>query len=182
MSGKSTGMILLGILAVAGLGLSGFMFFKNEIVSPPTNSGSILVGLWDFVNYNYGYAPHDETNDWLIQPMLGLYNDTRYLAFSNNNTRFTLLRDGYYKVNLNMLVISLIDGQMYNMYLLKNGVRYKTMFCLTAYSVTGGWMSSSVFVHSNGTDYIEINGYHSSDPFGPFYTVYDYQFSIEYML
>ena len=34
MSKRSYSVIILGILAVAGLGLSGFMFLKNEIIFP----------------------------------------------------------------------------------------------------------------------------------------------------
>ena len=37
MSNRSSGIIILGILAVTGLGLSGFMFVKNEIIDPSGN-------------------------------------------------------------------------------------------------------------------------------------------------
>ncbi|HUW89067.1 MAG TPA: hypothetical protein VMV43_00960 [Candidatus Nanopelagicaceae bacterium] len=60
MSVRSAGMILLGIVALAGLGLSGYMFVKYEFLSPITptkDSGLTLVGLWDDLNQNTNYAP-----------------------------------------------------------------------------------------------------------------------------
>jgi len=47
MSDKSIGTILLGIIAIAGLGLSGLIFIKDNILFPASDTGLVLVGLWD---------------------------------------------------------------------------------------------------------------------------------------
>ncbi|MBN1803312.1 MAG: hypothetical protein JW891_17505 [Candidatus Lokiarchaeota archaeon] len=188
MSDKNTGLILIGILAIAGLGLGGYLIVKNEIISPPSrNTGSILVGSWDYFTRNIVQPSHNES-DWLLQvlwtsyPNVNTYNDTRYLSFSNNNTRFTLVKEGYYKFNLNALLVDLIIGSSYHLYACKNGDVYKTLGYVIDPTTTGEWFSGSIIVYSDGNDYFEINGYHPSDSFGFFYSIADYQFSIEYMI
>ena len=62
MSERKGGMLLLGIIAIAALGLSGYMFVKNEIFTTPgtttPENGLILVGLWDDFTKNKEYAPY----------------------------------------------------------------------------------------------------------------------------
>jgi hypothetical protein len=48
MSGRRAGMVLLGTIALAGVGMSGYLLLKYEFMSPNTpsaDSGLILVGL-----------------------------------------------------------------------------------------------------------------------------------------
>jgi len=95
MSCRSAGTVLLGIIALVGLGLSGYMFLKYEFLSPITptkDSGLILVGFWDDLDENTDYTPWNFNDDWLVEFSDSPFNDSNYISVSNGNTRFALLQ------------------------------------------------------------------------------------------
>jgi len=55
MSKRSSSVIILGILAVAGLGLSGFMFLKNEIFFPDFPEDTAIKKIWYAENLDSTY-------------------------------------------------------------------------------------------------------------------------------
>ena len=46
MSKRSFGVIIIAILAIAGLGLSGFMFFKSEILVTEDAEDTVIKNIW----------------------------------------------------------------------------------------------------------------------------------------
>ena len=88
-------------------------------------------------------------------------NNTAYISVSNTNTRITLLKSGWYRIHLSVLLWGVSPDSSYWIELLKDGVRelyldryeQSTTVDSVMYSV-----DSSSFVYSNGTNYIEING------------------------
>ncbi len=81
MSERSTGVILLGILAVAGLGLSGYMFFKNEIIFP---SNTAIRNVWYVEKYSSHYDPADSCEDIPSMNILATVNsgESLYMLFN----------------------------------------------------------------------------------------------------
>ena len=78
---------------------------------------------------------------------------------SNENTRFTLMRAGYYELTLIAYLYSVTEGYDYGIKLLKNGVwenyiyRLKPEEDIDTYYFT----TCSIMLYSNGNDYFEIN-------------------------
>ena len=182
MSDKSTGTILLGIIAIAGLGLSGFMFVKNEIVFPSSDTGLLLVGAWNDLDYNIAHAPHTEMDDYLLEFRLSLFNNSNYVSFNADNTRF-VLSPGLYKINLAIIFTGITVNETYYTQLLTNGLnnnffnRYETSANPES---TYHTFSSSLYVRANGVDYFEIRCTSRGDYFFPHDDEYN-QLSIEYV-
>ncbi len=186
MSGRSAGMVLLGIIALGGLGLSGYMFLKYEFLSPITptkDSGLILVGLWNNLDKNIDYAPWDSDDDWLVEFRDSPLNDSNYISVDNGNTRFALIRAGFYKITLKILLWNLAFGDAFYVHLRRNGV-YESTFDYFSKSDHPGTTSyqvlSSLYIYSNGLDSFTINCYSLFDP--SFTGGGDSQLSIEYVL
>ena len=185
MSERSTGVIILGILAIAGLGLSGYMFAKYEFLSPVTDNGSILVGSWEDLYRNMDYAPYDEDVDWLLELGNGQSNNSNFISCSNDNTRFTLLRTGCYKLTLHLYLANIQPDTHYYVHLLRNG---DTEHIISKISTTANPFSSyyhtvsSLFFTSNSGDYFEIRCTSSTLALALSITQTLNQFSIEYYL
>ena len=82
MSERSTGVILLGILAIAGLGLSGYMFLKNEIIFP---SNTVIKHIWYVEDFDSKYDPDEVSfNDITSMNILATVNtgESLYLLFN----------------------------------------------------------------------------------------------------
>lgn len=184
MSGRSAGMVLLGIIALTGVFMSGYLLLKYEFISPSTpsaDSGLILVGLWDDLDTNMNYPPWDDGGNWLLRLRLGRFNDSSYISVSNQNTNFRLLKPGFYKITLTLLLIHLDASAIYFVELQRNSftdhIFERAANCSTWYHI-----QSSLYVYGNGIDYFQINCYSPGDP--SFIASGDYycQLSIEYVL
>ena len=113
---------------------------------------------WEDLDKNMAYS-HGEQYDWLIQFLDNQYNDSRYISVTNDNTRFTLTRAGYYKLTLIACLDSVSDGYEYALKLLKNGVwdNYIHRYDALSGSPSYYFMTCSIMVHSDGNDFFEIN-------------------------
>ena len=188
MSERKGGMLLLGIVAIAALGLSGYLFFKNEIFTTPgtTNpdSGLVLVGLWDDLEKNTEFAPFTADDSWLVEFSNSQFNNTNHIEASNNNTSFKLLEEGFYKITLLIMLYSVDATEVYWAYLLRNG-EFEQCFDRVAISTnqpsTFFQIESSLYVKSTGLDNFSIRCYStSSDAFEVALSQDFNQLSIEY--
>ena len=186
MSSRSGGMILLGIIALAGLGLSGYMFLKYEFLSPTNDSGLILVGLWDNLNENLDYTPYDSTADFLVELKESPFNDSAYVSVSHGNTRFVLKQAGFYKITLNIQFQAIGASYIYEVYLRRNS-DIERKFAIIAISANPGsnmyYLQASLYIESNGIDFFQINCLSTGDSYFIISNSNQYnQLSIEYVM
>ncbi len=180
-SGSGTALGIIGIILAAGaIGFAFFVWNGQNTTNSNLNSeiddltdtlnnltGTIFVGKWDALDDNYDYAPHNLTNDWFYEFGSNSLNNTDYIAVSNTNTRITLLKSGWYRIHISVLLWKLNSTDtVFKTMMLKDGVpefafnRLQTGFTDDSY-----WLhfDSSAFVYSNGTNYIEFNGFSNKD-------------------
>lgn len=106
MSDRSIGVILLGILAVAGLGLSGYMFIKNELVytyGNPTLKTKV---------YKDNRAQALSDNIWLQV----IFSDESYdvgNCFNLATNTFLVPKSGYYQIYAGVYFNNVEDNRWY---------------------------------------------------------------------
>ena len=185
MSERKGGIILLGIIAFAALGFSGYAFVKDEFFSATSpDTGLTLVGLWDDLVKNTEYAPFTSDDSWLIEFNNNQFNNSNHISVSNNNTSFQLLREGFYKITLLLLLYDVAASEVYWAYFIRNGLYDH---CLARVAISDNPSSpyhqveSSVYVKSTGLDNFSIRCYSTgSDAFEIGYLQNFNQLSIEY--
>ena len=175
MSERKGAIILIGIIAIGALGFSGYMFVTNELfVTPeatppaiPPDSGLILVGLWEDFSKNTEYAPDTTDASWRIEFNDNQFNNSNYISVSNNNTRFKLLKEGFYKITLLALLDDIDASAVYWAYLIRNNT-FDHCFDRVAISDYPSspfhQIESSLYVKSTGLDNFYIRCYSSGDP------------------
>ncbi len=142
----------------------------------------IVVGIWNAFDENQDFAPHTYQNDWLLEFLDNKLNNTDYISVSNTNTRITLLKSGWYRIHLSVLLAGLGPSNVYLITIFKDGaIEFQLERYETGTSSVGYYnIYSSAFVYSNGTNYIEINGLATAN----FYVSLDVysQLTIEYVV
>ncbi len=156
----------------------------NNLVSILNNvTRPIVVGIWDELDRNMDYTPHNLQNDWLIELGDNKLFSTEHLSLSNSYTRISLLEVGWYRIHLSLMVTDLAAAKNYRIHLYKDD-EYESSFDYFELSAGNDIdfyvIHSSVFVNSDGTNYIELNGYCSTDNFITSYQNYN-QLTIEYV-
>jgi len=142
----------------------------------------IVVGIWNAFDENQDFAPHTYQNDWLLEFLNNKLNNTDYISVSNNNTRITLLKSGWYRIHLSVLLAGLGPSNIYLITIFKDGaIEFQLERYETGTSSVGYYnIYSSAFVYSNGTNYIEINGLATANFYVPL-DLYS-QLTIEYVV
>ncbi len=129
---------------------------------------TIVVGMWDTLHENTDYGTHTSALDWLFEFGDNKFNDTDYISVSNTNTRITLLQPGWYRIHISVLLGNIDPSSSYWVRLLKDD---NIELFLDRHDTSSAdvipWYSvdSSAFVYSDGTNYIELNGWSNSDAF-----------------
>ncbi len=190
MANGKGGTAFLAILAIAALGLSGYLFVDNFFLSDDTHThepdGLNLVALWEDLDQNKVNNPAFSTDtNFLVEFTNNITINTEYVQVVNS-TRFILTKIGLYKINLNLLVSNVDVSSIYWIIFRQNGTtcgyidRFGTGTVLDSpfYQVT-----SSLYVNNTGINtYYEINGQSSGDPFFTSSTDQKFnQLSIEYL-
>ncbi|MFX1275841.1 MAG: hypothetical protein ACFFBP_05350 [Promethearchaeota archaeon] len=127
MSESKAGIIILGIVAIASLGLSGYMFLTNEIFVSPDNQ-NIVVGMWDNLDENMDFADYNETNKFLIELKDQKIINNNYISISNANTTIWLLKPGLYKISCIIDLTNLGDTDLYRGQIIEDSTIYEDVF------------------------------------------------------
>ncbi len=202
MGSSGTALGIIGIILAAGA--IGFAFFVwngqnttnsdlddltdviNDLESDSNNlTQTIVVGIWERLVDNQDFAPHDTQRDWLFEFGDNTMNNTDYISVSNTNTRITLLKSGWYRIHLSVILGSIGSNSRYWVSILKDNVTefYFDRF-ETGATVGSTWhyLESSAFVYSNSTNSIELRGWSNTDDFYSNGNSLFNQLTIEYVL
>ncbi len=183
---KNAALVIITIIALAGLGLGGYSFYKLQtegnlqvILIPP--EGSKVVGLW--TNLSRAIYGSYNTTDWLVEVNNSQILRSNYVVLSNNNTNFTMQKSGWYKVHLSLVLVNLTSNFEYYINFNRNS---SLEFSFDKFNSTGTpyrLINSYQFIYFNNSDYFEINC-KSNDEFNigttELYQNYN-QLSIEYI-
>ncbi len=160
----------------------------NDLIDEFNNrTRTLVVGVWVGLVDNYDYSPHNLTNDWLFHFGVNNLSNTDYISVSNNNTRITLTKSGWYRIHLSLLYWFISPNFLYKTSILKDGaIEFVLDRLVTNSTVDSYWhdIDSSAFVFSNSANYIELNGFsNGDDDFNPYIdAAHDYnQLTIEYV-
>jgi len=172
MSKNSGGFIILGLISIAGLGLGGYTFFVTQIFVIPEETGPNIVGIWDALEADYTHYPYITPTNWLFKLSANSYINPEYVSVNNSYTRITLVKQGWYRIQLSVLLES-VDApfNIYRLGLLKNGTIIFNFDYVQSFSSTNPYkrnVNAEGYVLSDGNDYIEISGYSSGDIFIPY--------------
>ena len=164
------GGTVLGIIGIIlSAGAIGFTFVVWNGQKTTNNlTRTNVVGVWDALNDNQDFAPYNLQRDWLLEFRDSSLNNTDYISVSNTNTRIKLLKSGWYRIHLSVLLVGMSPDRSYRMRILKDGaIEFDLDFYETALTLVSIYhtIDSSAFVYSDGTNFIEIRGYSSSDDF-----------------
>ena len=176
MGNNGAALGIIEIILCAGVGVFAFFIWNGQNT---TNSGiddlndqindleldfnnsiiTMVVGIWDSLDQNMDYSPHDLSTDWLIEFHDNNLTNPEYISVSNGNTRITLLQSGWYRIHLSVALTNHFGSSFYWIYLLKDGVEDENFdaYSTSSYTPPLRHIDSSVFIYSNGTNYIEVN-------------------------
>ncbi len=148
MGNNTAAIIILGILAVTGLGLSAYMFVSYEIFGAGDINGSdgfngidgedgldgedgtILVALWEDLDKNIDTPPFTEDYNFLLEYLDNQTINPNYVTVGATN--FTLTTPGFYKITVSVFLSDLETGERYWIQLIENGLLEKCLIISTA--------------------------------------------------
>jgi hypothetical protein len=160
MGRGGTALGIIGIILAAGaIGFTFVVWNGQNTTNSLTRTN--VVGIWDSLADNQDYPPYNLQNDWLLEFGDNSFNNTDYVSVSNTNTRITLLKPGWYRIHLSVLLTGIDPNRNYRIRILKDGaIEFDLDFYHTALTVVSTYhtIDSSAFVYSDGTNYIELNG------------------------
>lgn len=165
-SGKGIGIIALMIgIAAFSLGLWPIIF---PSITGPSEGSLTLVALWEDLDENKDYSPYTDDDDWLIELEDNQYIDSDHISLSQGNTRFTLLKEGFYKINLRLILAQISPDSIYWIDLLRNTTFVQCFERIVANDDVYNQYyhsSSSLYINSSSIDYFMIRVHCSSDPY-----------------
>ncbi len=138
---------LIGIILGAGGIAFGFFNMNNQNNNLTQN---IVVGIWDSLTDNLDFVPFNTQNFWLFEFGDNKLNNTDYISVSNNNTRITLLKTGWYQIHFNVLLSNIGASESYWTEIYKDGT-YE--FSLDRHQTSAIIDSSYHYIDSSGFIY-----------------------------
>ncbi|MFW9970650.1 MAG: hypothetical protein ACFFDF_10655 [Candidatus Odinarchaeota archaeon] len=161
MGNKALGTIaVLGIIIGAsglGLGIFSFMNIQANQGSPKT-PGVVVVGIWDALYKNKDYAPYNTDQQWLIRVDYILANNSEYFFLNRTDTRFHLIKSGWYRVNLLLTLVSISGTADIYFRAYKNG-NTAVAFSIHHNSTIDGDVNTiegQFYIYSDGSNYYDF--------------------------
>ncbi|MFX1354645.1 MAG: hypothetical protein ACFE8V_16090 [Promethearchaeota archaeon] len=123
--------------------------FKKE----PTLQGLIVIGMWESLYRNMDFSPYNSLSYWLVEVGDSLVSDGNYCSLSRNNTRFHLIKSGWYRVKIAMRLEDVMNQQIF-LRIYKNNIPY-LMHSMHSESVSAEF-KTFFYISSNGTNYYDL--------------------------
>ena len=179
--GKKPGAVMFfAILAIAALGLSGYLFV-SDLLSDDSDTLK-LVALWDNLDENTDTAPYNLGNYFLIEYSNHMVINTKYVTV-HNSTRFSFAKLGLYKVNLKAYFSSIGAGYEYYAFLYQNSSQYRHFARMADIDDYYYSVDHSLYINVTNSDTIYgIVGFSPGDDFGISSGNQANQLSIEYVV
>ena len=167
-SGKGLAVLAL-IIGASGLGLGIFSYMQIQTgVIAPDSSISIIVGLWESLYRDMDNPDFNTARDWLIEVGDSEVYNSNYVnldqSAQHSNTRFHLVKSGWYRVNIIMRWENMDSSYYYGFWVWKND----TLFMTPGYPVPEGiylQVNIHFYISSDGNDYYDFNCYCLHDDF-----------------
>ena len=169
-SGKGLAVFAL-IIGLVGLGLGVYSIMQIQTgVVEPDDSINIIVGLWESLYRNMDNPDFNTERDWLIEVDDSEIYNSNYVNLDqtaqHNNTRFHLIKSGWYRVTILMRWedTDWTSSYYYGLWVWKNDV----LFMTPGYPVPIGTylqVNEQFFISSDGNDYYDFNCYCLYDDF-----------------
>lgn len=183
-SGKGLAVLAL-IISLTGLGLGVYSFMQIQTgVVGPDSSINIIVGLWESLYRDMDNPDFPTERDWLIEVDDSEIYNSDYVNLDQtaqySNTRFHLIKSGWYKVNILMLLVNVVDTYYYWLWVWKNDI----LFITPEYEAPEGTyleVNKQFYISSDGNDYYDFNCHCLYDDFLISSQQYRNQLTIEYV-
>lgn len=167
-SGKGLAVLAL-IIGASGLGLGIYSYMQIQTgVIGPDSSLSIIVGLWESLYRDMDNPDFNTARDWLIEVGDSEIYNSNYVNLDqttqHSNTRFHLVKSGWYRVNVIMRWENMDSAYYYGFWVWKND----TLFMTPGYPVPEGiylQVNIHFYISSDGNDYYDFNCYCLHDDF-----------------
>jgi hypothetical protein len=173
MAGKSTAVIFLFLISLAGLGLGGYTFYDSNFGSSSQKSGNVLVGLWEDVTKNKLHPIMNADSAWLLEVSNEQIVNNEYIFLNQTtgykDTRFHFIKTGLYRITININLVDLNPTQGYAMDAFKDGENYGMNGYKHIYHVVtpnaGEHVNVDFYLESDGTNFYEFGCYTIAAPF-----------------
>ena len=162
--------VLSLIIGASGLALGVFSFLnlQTDGGTPVTPDGVVVVGIWDRLYQNKDYSPYNTDQQYLIRVDGIEVNNSEYFFLNRTNTRFHLIKSGWYRVSLILTLVSISGSTEIYFRAFKNG---STAVALSvghnaAIDGTDNTIVAQFYIDSDGTNYYEFyvsSGLETSD-------------------
>ncbi len=156
-SGKGLAIIAL-ILGASGLFMGIFSYLQVQT----TKEMGIIVGYWESLERDISNPDHNLNYNWLIEVDDMQIMNAKYVELNQTtqfeNTRFHLLKIGWYRIDVITLLISLTASAVYSIQAWENSAIniYAEYF---RNADTNQVVNTKFYIYNNGSDYFEINAY-----------------------
>ena len=149
------------IIGISGAGLGAYATWR--VLTAPSEPNSVVVGLWN--DLSKSKANPDFNADWLW--LIYVYGEQIYnqnylkLNQSTNHvdTRFHLIKSGWYRVHMNMLWTGLDDTTVYHLMVHKDGDSTTSIITPASayYEDLSYRVNTEFYILSNGTNFYEFS-------------------------
>lgn len=114
-------------------------------------------GIWESLQSYYLSPPYTEGYNWLVRAADNTVLNDEYINVTDSDTRFWLLKDGFFCITIKLLLEGLANTYDYVLSVWKNDVLEEYGYRLDNPPDIYYYISISFFIYSDGDDNIRLN-------------------------
>jgi hypothetical protein len=149
--------IVLAILALGGLGLSGYMFINDRFFGgdEPLPDNDQIIAVWNKLTES------GSNSNFYLNLSENQLNQSEYFILTGG-TNLTLNHPGWYRITIRTIWSSLSSATNYVFNVEKNGATSDSLVYLSAPQETYYTINLFDYVYSDGNDYFQFNCYNGA--------------------